>query len=524
MVNRVLSSDAYTVFLKIILWFLHSRFSFTVFTNHDSLFTTNNPMNLALIGFILYLAVLIVIGIVSAKSSSEGVGAYFLAGRKLNKWVVALSAVASGRSAWLLIGFVGIAYAKGIAALWAAAGYVTVECLMFFFYAPRLRKFTEENDCITIPDFFAARFGEGSGFLRVLLVIVIAVFMIAYVSAQFVAGGKAFFSSFGIDQTTGVVLTALIVLLYTGLGGFVAVSKTDVIQAICMLFALVVLPIIAVIDIGGPGVVLANLQNADPVFFDLQAVTWGVTLGYLGIGLGSPGNPHILVRFMSIKKLSELRFAALIGTFWNVVLALGAMLVGFTARAYFPDVAALPGGDAEQAFPYLAGQLLQPLLFGLMIAAIFSAIMSSADSQLLVAASGIIRDVYQKLLLKDSEVDERKLVVYSRVAVTLLVLAALLFGFFATDLVFWLVLFAFGGLGATIGPTSILGLFWKGTTRAGAIAGVITGGMLIFLWKLVPFFKVSVWNIYELIPAFIGAFAVTVIVSIFTRKGERKIE
>ena len=473
-------------------------------------------MNLALIGFGIYLIAVIAIGVISARSSSRGVGDYFLAGRSLNKWVVALSAVASGRSAWLLIGFVGIAYAKGIAAVWAITGYLVVECLMFFFMAPRLRKFTEDNDCITIPDFFVARFGDKSGLLRTLLVIVIAVFMIAYVSAQFVAGGKAFFSSFGVEQNTGVLITAGIVLAYTVLGGFVAVSKTDVLQAVCMLLALVILPLIALLDIGGFETVVANIRQADQSFFDLQAVSWGVMIGYLGIGLGSPGNPHIVIRFMSIKRTEDLRFAAFIGTFWNVVLALGALMIGFVARAYFPDVASLPAGDAEQAFPHLASQLLHPLLYGLVVAAIFSAIMSSADSQLLVAASGIVRDIYQKLILRDREIDERKLVVYSRIVVVLLVLAALLFGFFATDLVFWLVLFAFGGLGATLGPTSLLAIFWKGTTRSGVIAGIITGGTLIFLWKLVPFFKESIWNIYELIPAFFGSLLITVLVSLAT--------
>ena len=474
-------------------------------------------MNLALIGFILYLIALVVIGVVSARSSSKGVGEYFLAGRSLNKWVVALSAVASGRSAWLLIGFVGIAYAKGLAAFWAAAGYVTVECLMFFLYAPRLRKFTEEHDSITIPDFFAARFGEGTGFLRVLLVIVIAVFMIAYVSAQFVAGGKAFFSSFGIEQNLGVVLTAAIVLVYTVLGGFIAVSKTDVLQAICMLLALVIMPIIAIANFGGVGEVTTTLINTDPAFFDFEAVAWGVTIGYLGIGLGSPGNPHIIVRYMSIKDPDELKFSAIIGTVWNVVLALGAMSIGFTARAYFPDVATLPAGDAEQAFPHLASQILHPLLYGLVVAAIFSAIMSSAESQLLVAASGLVRDVYQKLISKDEEIDQRKLVMYSRVVVVLLVLLALLFGFFATDLVFWLVLFAFGGLGATIGPTSILALFWGRTTRAGVIAGVITGGVTIFVWNQVAVLKQT---IYELVPAFFGALIVTILVSLLTGSSE----
>ncbi len=477
-------------------------------------------MNLSVVGFIVYLATLVAIGIFSARKSSKGVGEYFLAGRNLNKFVVAVSAVASGRSAWLLLGLVGIAYAKGIAAIWAAAGYIFVECLMFFFLAPKLRKITEENGDITIPDFYASQLGDKNGMLRGLLVFVIAIFMVAYVSAQFVAGGKAFFSSFEINQTTGVILTAIIILIYTLLGGFVAVSKTDLVQAFFMLLALVFVPVFAIANFGGWNEISQAVLQSDTAFFDLEAVTWGVMLGYLGIGLGSPGNPHILVRYMSIKEPSELRFVAFIGTFWNIILGLGAVLAGFAARAYFPDVATLPAGDAEQAFPHLAEFLLHPLLFGFIIAAIFSAIMSSADSQLLVAASAIIRDLYQKLISKDEELDEQKLVIYSRITVLVLVLLALLFGFFASDLVFWLVLFAWGGLGATIGSTILPVLFWKGTTKAGVIAGILTGGALVFLWKLVPFFKENIWNIYELIPAFLASIVVTILVSLVTQREE----
>ncbi|HUF03468.1 MAG TPA: sodium/proline symporter [Aridibacter sp.] len=478
-------------------------------------------MNLSAIGFIAYLLALVVIGVVSARASSEGVGSYFLAGRSLNRWVVALSAVASGRSAWLLLGFVGVAYTSGISAMWAAVGYIVVECLMFFFYAPKLRQFTEDNDCITIPDFFAAKLGDKGGYLRTLLVVIIAVFMVAYVSAQFVAGGKAFFSSFGIEETTGVFLTAAIILVYTLLGGFVAVSKTDVIQAFCMLLALVVLPVIAIVNFGGWGPVYEASLGANDSFFDPAALGLGATIGLLGIGLGSPGNPHIVVRFMSIRKKEDLWFAAFIGTFWNIVLAAGALLIGIAARAYFPEAAMLPGADAEQAFPHLALQVLHPLLFGLIIAAIFSAIMSSADSQLLVAASGFVRDFYQKLYLKDNEVDENRLVLYSRIVVFALVAAALVFGFLAEDLVFWLVLFAWAGLGATIGPPSLLTLFWGGTTRVGAMAGMVTGGTLVFLWKLVPYFRAEIWDMYELVPAFIGSAAATLVVSLATQDRKR---
>lgn len=458
--------------------------------------------SLTLVAFLGYLLLLVGIGAYSARFSSAGIGEFFVGGRKMNRLVVALSAVVSGRSAWLLLGVTGMAYSTGASALWAVVGYTVVEFFLFFFFAPRLRRFSEVWDCITLPDFFAARFGDADGRLRTTLAAVILLFMVAYVSAQFAGGGKAIGASFGLQPTTGVLLTAAIVLLYTMVGGFLAVSLTDTIQAFFMLIGLVILPIVAIGDAGGWGAVVTELRAFDPAFVDPLSLGFGAFIGLVGIGLGSPGNPHILVRYMSIDDPEELRFAAWVGTFWNVVMGVGAILIGLAGRVFFPDVALLPGADTENLYPMLAQTHLHPALFGVVVASIFAAIMSTADSQLLVAASTVVRDVYQKVFRKDEVVPDRRLVLLSRMVVALLVLAALVLGVVAEALVFWLVLFAWAGLGAALGPAAILALYWRGTTRAGVFAGLVTGTVATIVWYLVPALKS---RMYELIPAFVLA-------------------
>jgi len=451
----------------------------------------------AVIAFIGYLILLVGIGIYSSRFSSEGISEFFIGGRKMNRLVIALSAVVSGRSAWLLVGVTGIAYVRGASAVWAVAGYIIVEFFLFLYYAPRLRRFTEAYDCITVPDFFAERFNDKNGSLRITLVVIFLLFMVSYVSAQFVAGGKAFASSFGIEPTTGIILSAIIILLYTVLGGFLAVSLTDMLQAFLMIFALVGLPAVALMD-GGAAYIVSEISNIEG-FVDPWAITAGAFIGFVGIGLGSPGNPHILSRYMGIDDAKQLRYAAVIGTIWNVLMAGGAIFIGLVGRYYFPEVDMLPASDTENLYPALAREHLHPVLFGVVVASIFAAIMSTADSQLLVAASSVVRDVYDKLMRKGEEISQKKLVLYSRLVVIVLVIIALLFGLLAEDIVFWLVLFAWAGLGAAIGPTSILALFWKGTTKAGVIAGLLTGTIITIVWYFVPVLKN---NLYELIPAF----------------------
>ena len=486
----------------------------------------------ALTAFIGYLVILVAIGVWSARFSSGGLSEFFLGGRKMNRFVVALSAVVSGRSSWLLLGVTGMAFTMGASALWAVAGYTVAEALLFVYYAPRLRRFSERYDSITLPDFFADRFGDG-GALRSLLAAVILVFMVSYVAAQFVGGGKAIGASFGLAPGTGILITAGIVLGYTVLGGFLAVSLTDTVQAVFMLFALLALPALTIVEFGGWGAVVAELATLPGDAATLRpgagpnslasptALAFGAFLGFIGIGLGSPGNPHILVRYMSIDDPRQLRFAAVVGTVWNVLMGAGAVLIGMVGRAYINSVEMLPQSDPENLFPVLAQQHLPGPLFGIVVAAIFAAIMSTADSQLLVAASTVVRDVYEKVIRKGRALPQATAVRWSRGVVVVLVALALLLGLAAEDLVFWLVLFAWAGLGAALGPTSILALFWRRTTREGIFAGLIVGTLTTIVWYFTPALKGA---LYELIPAFAAGLAATVLVSLATSPPERTDE
>lgn len=468
--------------------------------------------------FIGYLLLISVIGIYAARFSSKGISNFFIGGRKMGMIVVALSAVVSGRSAWLLLGVTGMAFEMGFSALWAVLGYTIAEFFLFFFYAPRIRCFSENRDCITVPDFFAERFDDKNGILRSVVAGIIIIFMIAYVSAQFVAGGKAFASSFHLTESQGILLTTIIVLFYTMLGGFLAVSLTDTIQGIFMVIALLVLPVIAISHLGGFGAFFTQASAmSGGRFFSPFALSAGALIGFLGIGLGSPGNPHIIARYMSIKDPAKLKRVAMVGTSANVLMGLGAVITGMAGRIYFPNVSLLPGADQENVYPFLASQHLDPVMFGVVIASIFAAIMSTADSQLLVAASALVRDIYEKLIHRRKEIPQRKLVFLSRSVVVLLVALALLLGLMAEQLVFWLVLFAWGGLGAAFGPTSILALFWKGATKTGMMAGMISGALTVILWIRIPALS---GLIYELIPGFTVAFLVTVLVSRFSKKSD----
>ena len=400
---------------------------------------------------------------------------------------------------------------------------------MFFFVGKRLRRYTLMVGAITLPDFSAARSRDRFHVLRMTSVIIIVVFMVFYISAQLTAGGKTFCQSFAIGDEYSlhsVLLTAGIVVLYTLLGGFVAVSLTDVLQGFFMIFGLVVLPTIAVIGLGGLEVLYEALKGAEgSLMVDPLALGLGGIVGYLGVGLGSPGNPHILVRYMSIKRPELLRKSALVGTVWNVLMAWGAVFVGLVARAQV-EMGVRSGemaSDPERIFPSLAAQHMHPFLVGLMIAAVFAAIMSTVDSQLLVASSAISRDLYQKIIKGRREVAEQRMVFLSRVVILVMVVVATVIAAVAIKypetkhIVFWLVLFAWGGLGASFGSTLLLALFWKGTTMWGVFAGLISGTVVTIVWESVPQLDAIV---YELIPAFGISFFLVIVVSLMTRPPE----
>ncbi len=474
---------------------------------------------LVLIPFLLYFMLVLAIGLYARKFSSQGMSEFFIGGRKINRFVVALSAISSGRSAWLLLGFTGQAYIMGFSAIWAVVGYILVEFLLFLYYAPRIRNFAEKNDCITIPDYYAARFRDDKGFLRLLLVIIFIVFMVSYVASQFIGGGKAFYANFGLNQSTGIILTAVIILFYTLLGGFLAVSLTDVVQIIVMLLALLIIPVFATVDLGGFHEVKMRIDGLNHDFLNPFALSFVTFIGFVGIGLGSPGNPHIIIRYMSINDPAQFRWTAIMGTIWNILLAIGALAIGIMARAYFPNIESLPGKDPENAFLTLANAVLPSFLVGLVLASIFAAIMSTADSQLLIATSSLVRDLYEKILHKRKKISQIKLVFLSRIAIVLLVYIAIMLGLLVEKVIFKFVLFAWAGLGASIGPTSILALFWKKTSRNGVIAGLISGTSTVIIWKIIPFLSSL---IYELIPGFIISLILTIIISLIDNRLKNK--
>ncbi|MFD1020741.1 sodium/proline symporter [Thalassobacillus hwangdonensis] len=480
---------------------------------------------------ILYLLILIVIGAMSSRKSAGGLTDFFLAGRNLNKFTVALSAVSSGRSSWLVLGVTGTAFATGLNAVWAITGYITMEVFMFFYVARRFRIFSEQTDSITIPDILENRYGDRLKLLRITSSIIIIFFMVAYVGSQIVGGGTAFSSSLGISVTNGMWLTAAIILLYTMLGGFHAVSKTDVLQACFMFLSLVVLPIIAIIELGGIGPIIDALASEGGGFTNLWLFGFGAIAGLLGIALGSPGNPHILVRYMSLKNVKEMRQAAMIGTVWNVIMGWGAIWVGLSGRAFFESVDALPNANSEALFTSLGEELLNPFFMGILLVAVLAAIMSSADSQLLVGASAAVRDIFDKLFAKEKDIPQKKLVLYSRLSIVVIMALSVWLAFSAQEFVFWMVLFAFGGLGACFGPVLLLTFYWKRTTGPGVLAGMIFGLLTVILVKKQPEWTFSflpdmkqlsadlLFGItYEAVPGFLVAALATVVVSFMTKK------
>jgi sodium/proline symporter len=468
----------------------------------------------------VYLAVMLLVGFLAGRFAGRSITHFFLGGRVMKDWVVALSAVASGRSAWLLLGLSGTAYLSGLPAIWALPGYILAELWMFWQMGVRLRRFTGAGGDITVPDYLESRFGDRTHLLRIASVVLFFIFVAPYLAAQFSAGGKIFHSAAGLDPLHGIVITAAIVLIYTVAGGFLGVSLTDVLQSFLMILALLVLPAWAVISAGGIGAVVSQLGGLEAALTNPWALGVGATIGLIGIGFGSPGSPHILVRHMSIEHPRMLRRAALLGTVWNVLMGWGAIWIGLCGRFYFGDPSVLPAGDKEYIFPLLAGEFFPPILFGLMVSAVLAAIMSTADSQALIVASGVVRDVIQKLTRWGAGLSERALVTLSRIVVLVLVLAGLIWsvlgqqGIIESETVFWLVLLAWSGLGASIGPVMILSLYWRRMTAWGALAGMLTGAVVTLVWD-----KVEVLNsaMYELVPAFILACIAIWIVSLLTQ-------
>ncbi len=489
-------------------------------------------MSGAILGLALYLLIVVLVGVLVSRRAGRNIGEYYLGGRKMSDFVVALSAVVSGRSAWLMMGVVGATFVYGVRMAWFIPGYVIAELLMFLFAAPRIRRFTEAHDDVTFIDYFASRFRDRSGALRVVAAVIIALFFTAYVGAQLKAGQVMFGVLFGWTSVLdGILLMAVIVGFYTILGGFRAVSITDAIQALLMIVGLVVLPVVGFIAAGGPGAAwdrLSLVAAEEGSSFSLLGLgsLVGVVSG-LSIGLGSPGNPHIIVRYMSIDRPERLRMAALVGTVWNVLLGWGAVYTGLAARAlYSPDL--LPDPNNE-AFVHMALDLFPSLLAGVMLAALLAAIMSTADSQILVVSSSLTRDLYEKTIRPDRPLAPRSSVLLGRWIVAIVILLAGFLSWFTSlqgqtvfKTVFSYVLLAWAGLGASFGPPLLLSLYWRRATRAGALASFVSGALGCILWVALGLKAAT--GIHEILPGTALSLLLMVVVSLVTRPPERVAE
>jgi sodium/proline symporter len=472
-----------------------------------------HPLALAI--FLLTLLLPVLVGFLTVRRTRSQ-SDFFVGGRAMNRLVVALSAVSSGRSSWLVLGVSGIAYLRGASAMWAVVGYTLVELVQCVTLGRRLRVETERLGSITLLDYLESRFDDSRHLLRLLGALIIGIFITAYVAAQLNAGAKTLSAALGLGLGTCLLLSGTLIVVYMVLGGYLAVAWNDVVRAVLMLLGLVVLPVWGLVEIGGLAALREGLTVVAPSALDPLALGLGTFVGFVGIGLGSPGQPHILVRYMSVDDPRHLRFVALVGTVWNVVLGAGAVAIGLIGRAFVPVVESLPDADPEMVYLALASELFGPLLFGLLVGGIFAAILSTADSQLLVVASTFARDVYEAVWRGEAEADEAAKLRMGRLVVVVAGVGALALAWVAQDLVFWLVLFAWAGLGAALGPALILSLFWRGVTREGVAAGMVTGTVVTLVWKL---WLREVTGVYEIVPAFALATAAIVLVSLATGSG-----
>ncbi|WP_323800542.1 sodium/proline symporter PutP [Parasphingorhabdus sp.] len=481
----------------------------------------------ALISLALYFILMLAIGFYAWRMSTDSSEGYLLGGRNLHPAVAALSAGASDMSGWLLLGLPGALYAAGLVEVWIGIGLFVGALVNWIVVAPRLREQTERmGNALTIPEFLANRFPDKALALRVTSAIIIVLFFAVYTAAGLVGGGKLFETSFAglfgdtgmSDYMTGIWMTAGVVLAYTMVGGFLAVSLTDFVQGCIMVVALVLMPIVVLTDDGGISAVTATLNGVDPNFLSLtaglsfigllSAVTWG--LGYFG-------QPHIIVRFMAIRSVPDVAKARTIGMSWMGVALLGAIGVGITGRAYV-ERNGMVLEDPETIFILLANALFHPLITGFLLAALLAAIMSTISSQLLVSSSSLTEDFYRLFLRKQAS--ERELVNVGRVAVALVALVAIYIARDPDSKVLGLVSNAWAGFGAAFGPLILLSLTWKRMTGAGAVSGLVVGAGVVILWISLG------WNgsfmggpgVYEIIPGFVAAMMAIVGVSLMGKQ------
>ena len=473
-----------------------------------------------------YFALMLAIGLYAWRKSTGDSAGYLLAGRNLPPSVAALSAGASDMSGWLLLGLPGALYASGLVEAWIAIGLTVGAAVNWIVVAPRLREQTERiGNALTIPQFLANRFPESGTVLRVTSAVIIVAFFTVYTASGMVGGGKLFVTAFAgmlpdtglSDYMLGIVITAGIVLVYTMIGGFLAVSLTDFVQGLIMMVALVIMPLVIMFGPGGsaggsiaavPQEGFLSLTQGATLIGVISAVTWG--LGYFG-------QPHIIVRFMAIDRVENVRRAGIIGMGWMVISLAGAVVMGLAGRAYV-ERNGLVVDDPETIFIVLANLLFHPAVTGFLYAALLAAIMSTISSQLLVSSSSLTEDFYRLFLRRNAS--EREAVNIGRVSVALVAAAGMVIAADPESQVLGLVANAWAGFGAAFGPLILLALTWPGMTGAGAVAGMVTGAGVVAGWIALGWNKALLGGpgLYEIVPGFAAALVAIIIVSALTRR------
>ncbi|WP_433957496.1 sodium/proline symporter PutP [Cytobacillus horneckiae] len=471
-----------------------------------------------LISLVIYMLGMLWIGYYSYKRTSN-LNDYMLGGRQLGPVVTALSAGASDMSGWLVMGLPGAMYATGVSASWIAIGLTIGALLNWIYVAPRLRTYTEvANDSITIPGYLENRFGEKARILRMVSGLVILIFFTFYVSSGMVSGGILFESTFGINYHTGLLIVAGVTIAYTLFGGFLAVSMTDLVQGLIMVIALVLVPIVTLFHVGGLGEAVDTARSINPALLDIfRGTTVLGIISLLAWGLGYFGQPHIIVRFMAITSVKEIKKATVIGMAWMIFCIVGAMFIGFVGIAFFANTNHVLD-DPETVFIVLGEILFHPLITGFIIAAILAAIMSTVSSQLLVTSSSLTEDIYKTFFRRSAS--DKELVFIGRMAVLVVSIIALALSWEKNATILSLVGYAWAGFGSAFGPLIILSLYWKRMTSWGALAGMIFGAATVIIWSAVGLSD----TLYEIIPGFIVSLIAIIVVSLMTKKPSKEVE
>jgi len=475
-----------------------------------------------LITFILYFILMLGIGWLFY-NRTENLSDYILGGRGLNTWVTSMSAQASDMSGWLLLGLPGLAYVEGMGAFWIAIGLATGTYCNWRFVARRLRHYTEvAGDSLTLPDYFENRFRDSSKILRIISALFILIFFLIYTASGFVAGAKLFHSVFGLPYLWALSIGVFVIIAYTFLGGFMAVSWTDFFQGTLMFFAIVTVPLIAIHLLGGVNATAGKLRAVNPGLLSLITEADGTRISFisvaslLGWGLGYFGQPHILARFMAIRSPDRISQARKIAMTWVVISLFMAVIIGMLGVIFLQTP--LQGPATETVFIHLVNIIFHPLMAGILLAAILAAVMSTADSQLLVTSSAITEDFYKVLFRKQA--GDRELVWIGRGAVVLVAVIAFFIAMNPEGSVLGLVAYAWGGFGATFGPLILFSLFWKRMTRSGALAGMIAGGVTVLIWKQLTG---GIFDLYEIVPGFLLSSLAIVVFSLWNARPSREI-